>query len=223
MLDQWWIWVILAYLSGSVSYALLLGKMRGVDIREHGSGNVGATNAGRVLGRKWGVLCFVLDVLKGAVPVALAGWWMGWMGHAHASDDGSTVWQWQWLAVAVAGVLGHVFPIWLKFKGGKGVATGFGVLLGFYPMLTWPVLLGALTWAIFAKLFRYVSLASMVAAVMLPIYLIAITLVRQQSVETILPLLVVTGLMALLVVVRHTANIKRLLAGTESRLGKKAP
>ncbi len=200
---------MLGYLSGSVPYSLLLGlTFKSIDIRKHGSGNVGATNAGRVLGKRFGIVCFLLDVLKGAIPVALAGQFL--------TIDGTAT-QWQWLAVAGAAVLGHVFPIWLKFKGGKGVATGFGVLLGCWPILTVPAVGALVTWIIVAAIWRYVSLASMVAAAMLPLYLLA----TQSPISDYLPFVYITVLLAALVVLRHLTNLKRLLAGTESKLGQK--
>src|SRR5690349_4488530 len=111
MAGRWALWVAIGYLSGSIPFGLLLGLWRGVDIRKAGSGNIGATNLGRVLGRKWGILCFVLDVLKGAVPVAAAGGAMGVLGRGDLPAGQA----WGWLAVAVAAVLGHVFPVWLGF------------------------------------------------------------------------------------------------------------
>ncbi len=212
----WWAWVMAGYLAGSIPFGLLIGWMRGVDIRQAGSGNVGATNVGRLLGRPWGVGCFVLDVLKGLAPVLAAGWAMGLLGRI----DLPPAQAWQWLAVAAAAVLGHVFPVWLKFKGGKGAATGFGVLLGFYPLLTWPGLAAMATWIVLVLGTRYVSLASMAAAVGLPVYLYLIWgVARHQPIDRLLPLLGVTAALALLVVVRHRGNIGRLLAGTESKIG----
>ncbi|MEE9212567.1 MAG: glycerol-3-phosphate 1-O-acyltransferase PlsY [Phycisphaeraceae bacterium] len=211
------LWVLVGYVCGSVPFGLLIGRARGVDIRTAGSGNVGATNVVRLLGRTWGVLCFVLDVLKGLCPVLAAGVVMGWAGRT----DLKAVEAWQWLAVAVAAVLGHIFPIWLSFKGGKGVATGLGVLLGFFPVLTPAGLVAALTWLAMAGLFRYVSLASMTAAAAIPIYLlIGAAINGGRPTMDLMPLLIVTGLMAVLVVVRHRTNLSRLCAGTEPKLGQ---
>lgn len=212
----WLIWIVAAYLCGSVPFGLLIGLAKGVDIREAGSGNVGATNAGRVLGRKWGMLCFGLDVAKGAAPVLVAGFALGYIGHADlpAAD------AWRWLAVAAAPVVGHVFPVWLKFKGGKGVATGLGVLLGMYPLLTLPALGALVVWIALAAAFRYVSVASMGAAVALPVIAV-VTAYTADRTRALLPVLVVTGAIALLVLLRHRSNITRLLSGTESRIGER--
>ncbi|MCC6580851.1 MAG: glycerol-3-phosphate 1-O-acyltransferase PlsY [Phycisphaeraceae bacterium] len=213
---NWSICVIVAYLCGATPFALLLGRLKGVDVRKHGSGNVGATNLGRVLGRRWGILCFILDVLKGAMPVAGAGLWMHWWGR-----DNTALQQWQWLAVAAAAMLGHIFPFWLKFKGGKGVATGFGVMLGVWPMLTLPALAGAITWAAIALIWRYISLASVVAAMLLPVYVALVAMLSGRPITGQLPFLALTAAMALLVILRHRANLSRLLAGTEPKFGKR--
>ncbi|MBL4701973.1 MAG: glycerol-3-phosphate 1-O-acyltransferase PlsY [Phycisphaeraceae bacterium] len=214
MLNHWIIWLLIGYTAGSIPFSLLIGLAKGVDIRKQGSGNVGATNVGRVLGKPYGIACFLLDVAKGALPVAIAGQFI---------DHNTVIGQWQWLAVAAAAVLGHVFPVWLKFKGGKGVATSFGVLLGFWPTLTLPALLAIVTWIICVAIWRYISLASIVAAVLLPAYLIGITQFRGQAIVDLMPFLIVCSLLALLVILRHLTNIKRLIAGTESKvLQKKA-
>ena len=146
----------------------------------------------------------------------IAGFALGYTGEADlpAAD------AWRWLAVAAAPVVGHVFPVWLKFKGGKGVATGLGVLLGMYPLLTLPAL-GALgVWIVLAAAFRYVSLASMAAAVALPAIAAAVAFASGHT-QALPPVLVVTGAIALLVLLRHRSNIARLLKGTESRIGQR--
>lgn len=219
-LMNWWpwmAWVVVAYLCGSIPFGLLIGFARGVDVRQAGSGNLGTTNVGRVLGRKWGILCFALDVLKGLLPVLAAGLALGYVGAARLQPQEA----WRWLAVATAAVLGHVFPVWLAFKGGKGVATGLGVMLGFWPVLTLPGLAAAATWVIVVKLSRYVSLASMAAAVSLPIYLLIMAPLTGLVADSRPPFLLVTSFMALLVILRHRSNIARLLAGTENKVGKK--
>jgi glycerol-3-phosphate acyltransferase PlsY len=210
------IWIVAAYLCGSIPFGLLIGKAHGKDIRKYGSGNVGATNCARVVGRTWGLICFVADVLKGAAPVLGAGWYFGWV-----AAPGLAGWQvWAWLGVAAAPVVGHVFPIWLKFRGGKGVATGFGVVLGMWPYLTLPALAALVTWLLFAATLRYVSVASAVAAVSLPIWLSLAGQVRGWTMSMLGPLLGVTGLMAVVVLVRHVSNFRRIAQGTEARLGR---
>lgn len=217
-MDQnWIIWIIAGYVAGSVPFGLLIGLARGVDVRKSGSGNLGTTNVGRVLGRQWGILCFVLDVLKGTLPVVGAGAALGYLGRDPLNHTDA----WKWLAVAAAAVLGHVFPIWLKFRGGKGVATSLGVLLGFWPTLTLPGIAAVATWIVVVLIWRYVSLASIAAAIALLIYLIAFGLLRGSTLENLLPFLFVTTFLVLLVIVRHRSNIGRLLAGTENKVGKK--
>lgn len=217
-MDHWQLWLVIAYLSGSVPFGLLLGFCKGVDIRKHGSGNVGATNCGRVLGRKWGLLCFALDVLKGFAPVFVAGLVLAYIGH----DRLEAAQVLRWLLIAAAAVIGHVFPVWLKFQGGKGVATSLGVLLGVWPVLTLPGLATLVVWAVMLGLFRYVGLASVVAAVALPLLVLAIGLLRGSTADELWPFLTVTGVLSLLVVWRHRGNIARLIAGTEPKVGRKA-
>lgn len=218
MSPQWAFWIIAGYAFGSIPFAWLIGRGRGLDIRRHGSGNVGATNLGRTVGRFWGGLCLLLDVAKGVAPVLLSGAWMGMTSH-DGTHGGET---WGWLAVAAAAVIGHIYPIWLGFRGGKGVATGLGVLLGFWPTLTLPALASLLTWLMVTGLFRYVGLASVVAAVSVPCYLLAANTWADRPMGPIVPFLVVTSLMALLVAVRHRGNLVRILAGTEPRIGDKS-
>ena len=215
---HWLIWVLIAYVCGSIPFGLIIGLARGVDIRKHGSGNLGTTNVGRVLGKKWGILCFVLDVLKGFGPVLGAGLALGFAGR----NDLATADAWRWLAVAVAAVVGHIFPVWLAFKGGKGVATGLGVLLAFWPLLTLPGVAAFVTWIVVVKIWRYVSLASIAGAVSLPIYFVIVSIFTKPPTGTLVAFLSVSVLLALLVVVRHRSNIARLRAGTESKIGMKS-
>ncbi len=215
----WALWALAGYLCGSVPVAWLIGRAHGFDIRRVGSGNVGATNLGRKLGRGWGALCLVLDAIKGMVPVSASGLAMGVATNSSASADQ----VWCWLGVAVAAVVGHVFPVWLRFNGGKGVATGLGVLLGFWPMLTLPTAVAVVTWLLVVGVFRIISLASVVAAFVLPFYVwLTSTFVSSTATET-RPFLIVTTLLALLVIVRHRSNISRLLSGTEGRIGQEDP
>jgi len=206
-----------AYLAGSVPFGLILGKMRGIDLREHGSGNLGATNAVRVLGFKLGALCFLLDVGKGLVPVLVGGAVLGTLGQVEMAGSAG----WSWLAVGFAAVLGHVFPVWVGFKGGKGVATSLGVLLGFWPVLTVPAAAGLIVWLLFVALFRYVGLASVIAGLALPVATLVAAEVRGMSDEAALPFTVMMALLALLVLIRHRGNLQRVAAGTESRVGRK--
>lgn len=217
---RWLISITGAYLLGSIPFGLLIGLARGVDVRQHGSKNIGATNVGRVLGRRWGFFCFGLDFLKGFVPMLLAGWWMGVLGNRDAAASES----WWWLGVAAGALLGHVFPLYLKFKGGKGVATGFGAMLGAWPGMSFAALAALVVWIIAVKLWKMVSVASCLAAVMLPVSIVVLQLVgwprpRGGDWGPSVPYLVVACLLAVLVIWKHRANLARVRAGTESRIG----
>lgn len=213
-MTAWIIWVIGGYLLGSVSFALILGRVNGINIREHGSGNVGATNLGRALGKKWGILCFFLDLGKGLVPVLGYGLWTGMLG----GGGGNTVAMLRWVAVGVAAVVGHVFPVFLKFRGGKGVATSAGALLGFWPMLTVPVLASAVVWYFVTKATAYVGLASVVAAAVLPVFVVGFGLAMGDEPGVVAVCGGMSALLAALVIARHRSNIKRLRAGTEDKV-----
>jgi glycerol-3-phosphate acyltransferase PlsY len=186
--------VVFAYLLGSVTSGYVLGKLAGVDVRKTGSGNVGATNVARVVGKRQGILTLLFDMAKGLLPVMIA----------QRLDLGITV-------IALTGVaafLGHLYPLYLKFKGGKGVATALGVLLALAP-LAGAVLL--LIFAIVAGCSRIISLASIVAAAAAPVTLWTLSYA---------PPVVGTGaFFGAMIVCRHRSNIRRLLAGTEPRLG----
>lgn len=210
----WWIWLIVGYLCGSVPFSWLIGKIQGVDIRRLGSGNVGATNVGRILGRKFGVICLLLDVAKGSIPVLCCGWMLGYLGKLDLEPGDS----WRWLAVAVMAVLGHVFPVWLKFKGGKGVATGLGVLWGCWPWLALPAVGAVIVWLIVVVLSRYMGLASVFAAGVLPIFLAVIFCVKGIALTTQGPYITVTTSLAILVILRHRGNLVRIWAGTEPKI-----
>lgn len=197
------------YLSGSLPFGYWAGKLKGIDIRQHGSGNIGATNVFRVLGKGMGIPVFILDALKGWLPAWLAGLWLQQQGAALELVSAAAV------VAGLAAVLGHMFTFWLGFKGGKGVATTAGVLLGIAPLA---MLGGLAVWLLFFFTTRYVSLASMMAGVGV-VATMAITMARSGRWD-----LVMLGfgvLIMLLVIVRHRSNITRLLAGTESKAGQK--
>jgi glycerol-3-phosphate acyltransferase PlsY len=184
--------VIAAYLIGSIPTGLLLGKVFGVDIRTTGSGNIGATNVYRTLGRKVGVMTLVGDCLKGLIPVLVA----KQMG---LPDLGIAL-------VGLAAFFGHVYTVFLGFKGGKGVATALGVFLGLSPL---SVLLTLAVFVLVLFKWRYVSLGSIVAAAAMPVFV--------ASIDRRPPIAVVTLLVAALVIWKHRENIKRLRAGSESK------
>ena len=198
--------LLAGYVLGSVPFGLLVSRMKGVDIRQHGSGNIGATNVWRVCGWRCGLPVFVLDVLKGVAAVLIAQW-------LAIRLDGDPAWA--GIAAATACILGHSFPIWLRFKGGKGVATSLGVLFGLMPLVSLGVLL---LWAIVFKTSGYVSLASIVAALALPLLAGGAQCAGRGYGWPCVGFAVIA---ALLVLVRHRSNIQRLRAGTESRFGKK--
>ncbi|MFW6146744.1 MAG: glycerol-3-phosphate 1-O-acyltransferase PlsY, partial [Planctomycetota bacterium] len=206
------LWPLVAYLIGSTPFGVILASARGVDLRARGSGNVGATNVGRVLGRRWGILCFALDVAKGLVPVLLAGGLL-------RGDGLTTGEQLAWLAVAFGAIMGHVFSFWLRFRGGKGVATSLGVLLGVWPYFTLPGLAAFALWIVVTGIWRYVSLGSIVAAAAFPVLFALYCLLTARPLADVLPLLIFAAAMAALVIYRHRTNIGRLLRGEENKIG----
>ena len=199
----------LAYLVGSLSFAVIVSRAMGLaDPRSYGSGNPGATNVLRSGNRAAAIITLALDALKGYVPVfAVLAWGRRW----GLGDDVETVAAFTGLAA----FLGHLWPLFFRFQGGKGVATALGVLLAFEPLLALATLL---TFAIIVVFFRYVSLASMVAAVFAPAYyLLGDGVAWTASGYKTLALMA----MGVLLIWRHRENIRRLLAGTESKLGSK--
>lgn len=219
MIDPWKLALLLtaAYLIGGIPFGLLIARIKKIDIRRHGSGNVGATNVGRVLGKKWGILVLLLDMAKGAAPVLMATYLM----NRNASIDGDIPQLSKdvlWLASGLTGVVGSMFPIYLAFRGGKGVAASLGVILAIFPYLTLPGAVALVLFVATAAIWRYVSLASMVAAVSLPISFAVIAQFEGWPMKDHYPLLGLAALLALLVVMRHRANISRILAGTENKL-----
>ena len=201
-----------AYAIGSTPFGVLIARSRGRDLRMAGSGNVGATNCGRVCGRRWGYLCFVLDVAKGLVPVLLVGWVIR---GAAAGATPPEMHQAAWLLVGCGAIAGHVFSFWLRFRGGKGVATALGVVLGVWPYFTWAGLICLGVWVVVTLASRYVSLGSIVAAVaFLPIF----ALLNWPPTD-LWPMGLFAAAMAGLILVRHRGNIGRLLKGTENKIG----
>lgn len=183
-----------AYLLGSIPFGLILGRLRGVDVRQVGSGNIGATNVARSLGKKLGLVVLVLDLAKGALPVLL----LRWLG----LDD--RVHPFLLTAVGLAPILGHCFPVWLRLRGGKGVATALGVFLAMDPAITG---MAVLVFAVLYALFRVVSVGSMTATVALAVLL---WLLGRPAPEVALGVLT-----AALILVQHRQNIGRLLRRAE--------
>ena len=201
-----WLAALAAYLLGSLSFAVIVSRAIGLsDPRSYGSGNPGATNVLRSGSKKAAIATLLLDAFKGWLPVML----VKWFGEPYGLGDGTMA------AVGLAAFLGHLYPVFFKFQGGKGVATAVGVLLAFQPLLA---LATVATFAIIVFFFRYVSLASMVAALFAPAYyLLGNGVAWQASGEKTLALMA----MGVLLIWRHRENIRRLWAGTESKLGSK--
>lgn len=194
-----------AYLVGAIPFGLLIGLARGVDVRRAGSGNIGATNVGRVVGRPWGKLCLLLDILKGLIPTLTAGFILI-QGPPDQLALGS------WVLVGAAAVLGHVFPIYLRFRGGKGVATTIGVALGIFPYCTVPMLAALLGYAVVRFATGVVALGSLTLAVLFPALLYGyLAGWRGLPLSTFWPLQVVAIVLGVLIIVRHAGNIRRLL------------
>jgi len=216
--DVWPLVVLvpLGYLLGSIPFGLLVGLARGVDVRTAGSGNIGASNVGRLLGGRFFALVCCLDVLKGLLPV-LAGsfvvgrdpaWWVFLL----------------WLLSGFAAVLGHMFSLFLGFHGGKGVATGAGLMLGLFPYYTYPAVAAIGVFVLLVLATRYISVASIGAAVSFPMAYAAIGVwQRWELLGRQWPLLVFAVVIAVLIVWKHRGNIARLRAGTEFRVGHARP
>jgi glycerol-3-phosphate acyltransferase PlsY len=223
----WALWAAAAFLAGSIPFGPILARLRGVDLRTVGSGNIGATNVSRALGWKWGVLVYVLDAAKGAAPVLAAGAWAGTLGRDPSQVARADMWW--WLMLPIAAVLGHMFSPFVGFRGGKGVATGSGAMLAVYPVLTGPVVIAIGLWAVLLAVTRYMSVASIAAAAAIPLAVAAIAGLRtgdgtpdgELPLAHAVPALAVTGAVAVLVIAKHRGNIERLIAGTEHRLGSK--
>ena len=199
-------WILAAYLVGGIPFGFLIGKMRGVDVRTVGSKNIGATNVFRTVGKKWGVLAFACDVLKGLIPTLLA---KQWALDPELPPDGS----WFPLVVGVMCVVGHMLTPYMKFRGGKGVATAFGMLLGVAPALV------GTAFALFAVVFalsHYISLGSISAAAFLMVA-VWFPILGTEGWRN-LPQCVLVTLMAAFVIFKHRANIGRLISGTESKI-----
>ena len=209
----------IAYVIGSIPFGLLVGFARGIDVRKGGSGNIGATNVGRQLGKKYFFYVFFLDMLKSIVPMAIA----SAIVHRIPVEQRDFKFYLLWLCIGFAAVMGHMFSLFLNFKGGKGVATSAGVMLGLWPYFTLPGFLAIVVFIIVFMATRYVSLGSMLGACSFPIfYAIVGTFEGWGPLHQQLPLLIFSILIALMIVYKHRTNIQRLLAGTENRFVKKA-
>ena len=201
--------ILLAYFIGAIPSGYLIGRLHGIDIRTVGSCNTGATNVTRCISKKAGIFCFFCDFLKGAVPVVCAMTF--------------SALPWLPLAAFAAAVAGHMFPVYLKFKGGKGIATAAGGAFAIAPL---PLLAALLIWYVIFRISRYVSLASIIAALMLPVGALILCLCFDPEKTHFLlrarwATVIAFAVIGVLAVYRHRSNIVRLLNGTESRFEKK--
>ena len=198
----WVCWLVGAYLIGAIPFGFLIGKMRGVDVRTVGSKNIGATNVFRTVGKKWGLLAFFCDVMKGFIPTLLASHFSTSASFSHLP-----------LCVAIACVVGHMLTPYMKFKGGKGVATAFGALIALMPATV------GIAFALFAIVFacsHYISLGSCVAATALAV-MVWIPFLDHAGYRD-LPLCILVTLIAAFIVWKHRSNIGRLVRGEENKI-----
>src|SRR5437763_10939323 len=200
---------LIGYFIGSLPTGYIIGRLRGIDVRKLGSGNIGATNLTRVLGKQFGYSVFIVDFLKGLVAVFLA------LGIAHWCGSSALVRD---VCAALAGmlsVIGHSYPVWLGFKGGKGVATSLGSLFGLHWISATVV---CLVWIVVFQVTRYVSLASIAAAIALPVTIATMLFLKQLQTPILLYFAVC---LAAIIVLRHRSNLSRLFKGTEPRFARK--
>ena len=203
--------LVTSYLIGSIPCGYIIGRLNNLDIRDHGSGNIGATNVLRTLGKKWGVPCFILDFIKGLAPVLTV----------NILIANKVIPETAYIATSLAAlgtVFGHIFTIFLKFKGGKGIATSAGCLLALAP---YPLLIGIIIWIAIFYSTRYVSLASIAAAASLPVSALACNQFEIGTKATNAEIILLIFL-AILAIYRHKSNITKLLNGTENRFEKRS-
>ncbi len=206
-MTRWWIAGLpfASYLLGALPVGLWIGLFRGIDLREHGSRNIGATNAGRVLGRPMAYLVFVLDFLKGALPVVLARW---------LREESTPSMSWVVLCGVLA-IVGHIFPVYLKFRGGKGVATAAGVFAALDPVAT---AVAFASWYLLLRVFAMVALSSLIAAWLFPFLIVLFHRGALQGERR--SILWFSLAVAVLITVSHRSNIARMLRGEEPRVGR---
>lgn len=227
---QLWLCPLFAFLLGSIPFGLIIAKLKGINIREHGSGNIGATNVLRVVGKKYGITCLFLDALKGFIPVVVAVSVIRFDGmHNPMTLSGLSSWTADFpmltaqifqVLTGLFAVLGHNYSPWVGFKGGKGIATSAGVLIALMPAA---IVILLLVWGITFLLTRYVSLASIVAAAILPFVTLAGSWFhgKIQNGTWNKPLFIFTVCIAVLAIWKHRSNLQRLRAGTENRFTRK--
>jgi glycerol-3-phosphate acyltransferase PlsY len=197
--------IVFAYLLGSIPFGFLIVKLRsGADIRETGSGGTGATNVTRKAGKGAGIVTLALDALKGAAAVLVARWLTGEAGTS-----------WVVAGAGVLAVVGHCFPVWLKFKAGKGVATGLGVFLSIVP---WAVMAAAIVFVVVVWRTRFISLGSILAAAFVPLWVWAMH-TWLEPISNFKPIIAALIVSSAIIIAKHHENIQRLMAGTENKFG----
>jgi len=226
-----WLCPLLAFLCGSIPFGWIFGKCKGIDIRQHGSGNIGATNVWRVLGKGCGIPCFLLDVMKGLVPTVLGLSLIHFTGMKnplslavlapYAETHPMLTAQVFQVLTGLCAILGHNYSPWVGFKGGKGIATSAGVLIALMPAA---VVILVLVWGIVFGISRYVSLASIIAAAVLPLLTVWGSYYHGKFADGTWnkPLLAFSILIGVLAIYKHRSNIQRLRSGTEHRFSKKS-
>jgi len=205
-----WLAVLVAYLLGSVPFGLLLARIKGVDLRAVGSGNIGAANVARSMGRPWGIATFGCDALKGFLPVFLLAPLA--VGRSPSIPSAPDV-GWLQVLCGTAAVLGHCYPIYLRFRGGKAVATGCGAIIAVHPLI---FVCGGVVWLVTLWTTRYLGFASAIMGVSFPITTWWLMTGERRD------LIFGSGLLTFLILVRHRSNFRRMLSGTEPRAGEKA-
>ncbi|MCF6149905.1 MAG: glycerol-3-phosphate 1-O-acyltransferase PlsY [Candidatus Kuenenia sp.] len=196
---------VLSYFIGSIPFGFIVAKLaKDVDIRQVGSGNPGATNVWRVLGKKYGILVFILDMMKGFLPVFIFDY--------ITQGQSRTVYT---VLCGIGVILGHTFPIFLSFKGGKAAATGCGVFIWLAPI---PLFISATAWVLTTFISRYVSLGSMVSSIIL---IICIILINKEPFGSRLPITLFSIFISVFLIIRHKSNIRRIINGTENKIGRK--
>ncbi|MFD0895750.1 glycerol-3-phosphate 1-O-acyltransferase PlsY [Luteolibacter ambystomatis] len=231
---QLWLCPLIAFLFGSIPFGLLIAKAKGIDIRQHGSGNIGATNVLRVVGKKYGITCLFLDALKGLIPTLLGITLIRYVGASEAMTikpllskalelPADLQWKAQLFQVftGLCAILGHNYSPWVGFKGGKGIATSAGVLIALMPAA---VVILIVVWLLLFAITRYVSVASIGAAAFLPILTIAGSAFHGKLANGTWnkPLFAFSVVIAVLAIWKHRSNIQRLMKGTENRFQPKS-
>ncbi len=202
--------IIISYLVGGIPFGYLIAVLKGTDIRTQGSGNIGATNVGRVLGKKYGLIIFILDMLKGFIAVFFVPALVSSVVNIPTTTDNLLV-----ILCGFCAVFGHAFPVYLKFKGGKAVATSFGVFIWLVPI---SIAIAFGVWLLTVIVTRYVSLGSMIGSMAV---VVAIVVVVNSPFGDNVYLTAMSVAVAILIIARHTSNIQRIIAGTEKKVFSK--